>query len=88
MSTSQTSNGGSSPLPACLFTQIHSNILKYSINYSRPGHTGLYGLITAIARQDLVSRGTDDVVRVDAVFKTSYRRVIDVAGRGKKSERR
>ena len=54
----------------------------------RPGHTALYGLITAKNRQKVVSREADDVVRVDVEFKTSYSRFIDVAGRGEKSERR
>ena len=54
----------------------------------RPGHTALYGLITAKTRQKVVSREADDVVRVDVEFMTSYSRFIDVAGRGKKSERR
>ena len=53
----------------------------------RPGHTALYGLITAKTRQKVVSREADDVVRVDVEFKTSYSRFIDVAGRGEKSER-
>ena len=52
------------------------------------GHTALYGLITAKTRPNVVSREADDVVRVDVEFKTSYSRVIDVAGRGEKSERR
>ena len=50
------------------------------------GYTALYGLITAITRQKLVSREADDVVRVDAEFKTSCSRVIDVVGRGRKWE--
>ena len=54
----------------------------------RPGHTALYGLITAKTRQKVVSREADDVVRVDVEFKTSKSRFIDVAGRGEKSERR
>ena len=54
----------------------------------RPGHTALYGLITAKTRQKMVSREANDVVRVDVEFKTSYSRCIDVAGRGEKSERR
>ena len=54
----------------------------------RPGHTALYGLITAKTRQKAVSREADDVVRVDVEFKTSYSRFIDVAGRGEKLERR
>ena len=54
----------------------------------RPGHTALYGLITAKTRQKVVSREADDVVRVDVEFKTSYSRFIDVAGRGEKLERR
>ena len=53
----------------------------------RPGHTALYGLITAKTRQKVVSREADDVVRVDVEFKTSNSRFIDVAGRGEKSER-
>ena len=54
----------------------------------RPGHTALYGLITAKTRQKVVSREADDVVRVYVEFKTSYSRFIDVAGRGEKYERR
>ena len=54
----------------------------------RPGHTALRGLITATTRHKMVSREADDVVRVDAVFKTSYGRFLDVAERGEKSERR
>ena len=54
----------------------------------RPGHTALYGLITAKTRQKVVSREADDVVRVDVEFKTSYSRFIDVAGRRETSERR
>ena len=54
----------------------------------RPGHTALYGLITAKTRQKVISREADDVVRVDVEFKTSYSRFTDVAGRGEKSERR
>ena len=54
----------------------------------RPGHTALYGLITAKTRQKVISREADDVVRVDVEFKTSYSRFIDMAGRGGKSERR
>ena len=54
----------------------------------RPGHTALYGLITAKTRQKVVSRETDDVVRVDVEFKTSCSRFMDVAGRGENSERR
>ena len=53
-----------------------------------PGHTAIYGLITAKTRQKVFSREADDVVRVDVEFKTSYSRFIDVAGRGGKSERR
>ena len=53
----------------------------------RPGHTALYGLITAKTRQKVVSREADDFVRVDVEFKTSNSRIIDVAGRWKKSER-
>ena len=45
-------------------------------------------LITAKTRPKVISRGEDDVVRDEAVFKTSYGRFIDVAGREKKSERR
>ena len=56
--------------------------------YERPGHTALYGLITAKTRQKVVSREADDVVRVDVEFKTSSGRFIDVAGRGGKSEQR
>ena len=41
----------------------------------RPGHTALYGLVTA----KTVTREADDVVRVDVKFKTSYSRFIDVA---------
>ena len=55
---------------------------------SRPGHTGLYGLITAETRQKVISREADDVIRIDVEFKTSYSRFIDVTGRGEKSERR
>ena len=54
----------------------------------RPGHTGLYGLITAETRQKVISREADDVIRIDVEFKTSYSRFIDVTGRGGKSERR
>ena len=36
---------------------------------SRPGHTALYGLITAKPRQKVVSREADDIVRVDVEFK-------------------
>ena len=54
----------------------------------RPGHIALYGLITAKTRQKVISREADDIVRVDVEFKTSYSRFIDVAGHGKKSERR
>ena len=53
-----------------------------------PGHTALYGLITAQTRQKVVFSEADDVVRVDVEFKTSYSRFIDVAGRGEKLERR
>ena len=53
----------------------------------RPGHTALYGLITAKTRQKVVPREADDVVRVDVEFKTSNSRFIDVVGRGEKSER-
>ena len=66
---------------------------RRKIGYSRvpslktPGHTALYGLITTQTRQKVVSRQADDV-RVDVEFKTSYSRIIDVAGRGEKSERR
>ena len=57
------------------------------IDRLRPGHTALYGLITAKPRQKVVSREADDVVRVDVEFKTSNSRFIDVVGRGEKSER-
>ena len=60
----------------------------------RPGHTALYGLITAKTRQKVVSREADDVVRVDVEFKTSYSRFFKTwqdagknrngVGRGKK----
>ena len=36
----------------------------------------------------VVSRDADHVVRVDVEFKMSYSQLIDVAGRGEKSERR
>ena len=35
----------------------------------RPGHTALYGLITAKTRQKVVSREADDDVRVDVEFR-------------------
>ena len=50
--------------------------------FLRPGHSALYGLITPKTHQTMVSREVDDVVRVGVEFKTSYRRFIDVAGRG------
>ena len=53
----------------------------------RPGHTALYGLITAKTRQKVVSHEADNVVQVDVEFKMSYSRFINVAGRGEKSER-
>ncbi len=53
----------------------------------RPGHTALYGQITAKPRQKVVSREADDVVRIDVEFKTSYSRFIDAAERGGKSGR-
>ena len=56
--------------------------------FLRPGHTALYGLITAKTRPKVVSREADDVGRVDVELKTSYRRFIEVEGRGEKSERR
>ena len=37
----------------------------------RPGHTAIYGLITAKNRQKVVSREADNVVRLDVEFKTS-----------------
>ena len=46
-----------------------------------PGHTALYGLITAKPRQKFVSREADDIVRIDVEFKTSYSWFLDVAGR-------
>ena len=49
----------------------------------RPGHTALYGLITAKTRQKVISREADDVVHVDDEFKMSYSRFIDVAWRWK-----
>ena len=54
----------------------------------RPGHTGLYGWITAKTRLKVVSREADEVIRAHVEFKTSYSRFMDVAGRGGKSERR
>ena len=45
-------------------------------------------LNTPKPRRKVVSREADDVVRVDNEFKTSFRRFIDVAGRGEKLERR
>ena len=65
------------------------DIMKCQLKFwlLRPGHTALYGLITAKTRQKVVSREADDVVRVDVEFKTSSSRFIDVAGRGEKSER-
>ena len=51
----------------------------------RPGHTALYGLITAKTRQKVISCEADDVVRIDVEFKMSYSRFIDVAGRREKS---
>ena len=53
----------------------------------RPGHTALYGLITAKTREKVVSCEAYDVVCVDVEFKTSYSRFIDVAGSGKKWKR-
>ena len=47
----------------------------------RPGHTAFCVLITAKARPKVVTRGADDVVRVEAEFKTSYGRFVDVVGR-------
>ena len=38
----------------------------------RPGHTALYGLITAKTRQKVIFREADDVVRVGVEFGTSY----------------
>ena len=54
----------------------------------RPGHTALYGSITAKTRQKVISGEAEDAVRVDVEFKTSYSRFIDVAGCGGKWERR
>ena len=51
----------------------------------KPGHTALLRLNHTEIRQKVVSCEADDVVRVDVVFKTSYGRFIDVAGRGEKS---
>ena len=76
------SRGHNSTVP--LFSHF-SALAKHRL---RPGHTALYGLITAKTRQKVVSREADDVVRVDVEFKTSNSRFIDVAGRGEKSERR
>ena len=53
----------------------------------KPGHTALYGFITAKTLQKVVSREADDVVRVDVEFNTSYGRFIDVGGRGETSEK-
>ena len=62
-------------------------VCKFPLNiifltYLRPGHTALYGLITAKTRQKVLSREADVGVLVDVEFKTSYSRFIDVAGRG------
>ena len=72
---------------------IISNSLKTGQNDQgwrmlRPGHTALYGLITAKTHQKVFSHEADHVVRVDAEFKTSFSQLIDMAGRGGKSERR
>ena len=69
------------------FDILASEAVNQSALSLRPGHTALYGLITAKTRQKVVSREADDVVRVDVEFKTSNSRFIDVAGRGEKSER-
>ena len=61
-------------------------ILSNAFDMCKPGHTALYGLITAKTRQKMVSREADDVVSVDVEFRTSYSRFIDVAGRGEKLE--
>ena len=52
----------------------------YNNIHLSPGQTALDGLITAKKRQKVVSRETADVVR--------YSCVVDVAGRGERSERR
>ena len=53
----------------------------------RPGHTALYGLITAKTRQKVVSREADDVVRVDVEFKTSCLQSIYRRGRTRRKIR-
>ena len=62
--------------------------VNWVITGLRPGHTALYGLMTAKTHQKVVSREADDVVRVNVKFKTSYNQLIDMAGRGEKSEQR
>ena len=69
-------------------SSLHINKVNDDLHSKGPVTLRFHGLITAIARLKVVSREVDVVVRVDAVFKTRYRRVIDVVRRGNKSGRR
>ena len=53
-----------------------------------PGHTALYGLITAKTLQKVILREAENVVRVDVDFGARYSRFIDVTGCREKSKRR
>ena len=64
------------------------NFQRLFVNMLKPGYIALYGLITAKTCQKVVSRKADDVLRVDVELKTNHGRFIDMAGRGKKLERR
>ena len=81
---------GNNPKPS-QYVQSFSKLLLIVAIFPvslRPGHTALYGLITAKTCEKVISCEAYHVVRVDVEFKTSYSRFIEVAGSRKKSERR